>query len=61
MHRLFNRTLRCRSMERKNHLPKQHPEVIETMSKHAKKLTEGEYNARTTASYIMNDFIRITQ
>ena len=40
---------------------KQHPEVIETMSKHAKKLTEGEYNARTTASYIMNDFIRITQ
>ena len=31
------------------------------MSKHAKKLTEGEYNARTTASYIMNDFIRITQ
>lgn len=46
---------------KKNHLPKQHPEVIETMSKHAKKLTEGEYNARTTASYIMNDFIRITQ
>jgi glycosyltransferase involved in cell wall biosynthesis len=40
---------------------KQHPEVIETMSKYAKKLTEGEYNARTTASYIMNDFIRITQ
>ena len=40
---------------------KQHPEVIETMSKHAKKLTEGEYNAQTTASYIINDFIRIIQ
>ena len=40
---------------------KQHPEVIETMSKHAKKLTEEEYNAQTTASYIINDFIRIIQ
>ena len=29
--------------------------------KHAKKLTEEEYNAQTTASYIINDFIRIIQ
>ena len=40
---------------------KQHPEVIEEMSKQAKKLTEKEYNAKTTASYIVNDFIQIAK
>ena len=31
------------------------------MSKQAKKLTEKEYNAKTTASYIVNDFIQIAK
>lgn len=40
---------------------KQHPEIVAEMGKHAKKLTEKEYNAQTTASYIVNDFIQITK
>lgn len=48
-------------MERKNHLPQTTSGVIEEMSKQAKKLTEKEYNAKTTASYIVNDFIQIAK
>ena len=44
MHRLLIEPYDVEAWKEKIIYLKQHPEVIETMSKHAKKLTEGEYN-----------------
>lgn len=39
---------------------KEHQTVVEEMSMHIKELIGGEYNSRTTAEYIINDFVRLT-
>lgn len=39
---------------------KEHQTVVEEMSMHIKELIKGEYNSRTTAEYIINDFVRLT-